>query len=138
MEMQKYIDMAYGNPRGLEWLNTIHAEPLWTKWQTTIFGWVKVNKVPDKYRPKKILIAAIWHFGFAHDSVNSPEVRRTAWRLRRGDLPPERGEGWLKRSLPPSCAEMQTFGMPVEFWELENFLEHSVRPCLETSTKLKG
>lgn len=138
MKMQKYIDMAYGNPRGLEWINLIHSEMLWDKWCRTIHGHATTKWTPDKDRPGKVLTAAIWHFGYAHDAVGSRAVLRTAWRLRRGDLPPERGAGVLNRGLPISGVEIRTFGMPIEFWALENFLEHDVRPCMESSTKLEG
>ena len=135
MKIQKYIDMAYGNPRGREWLNITHEEYLWSKWCQEVLNHTQSYWVPDLERPEKILIAAIWHFGFAHNSPMSLELRRTARRLRRSD-PPERGVGAPKREFAVGAQDIGVYKMPLEFYLLDNFLEHEVRPRMDSSTKV--
>lgn len=135
MKMQKYVDMAYGNPRGTEWLNLIHHRETWTKWCRKVLEHTSVGWLSDSDRPEKILTAAIWHFGYAHDSCKGPELRKTARRLRRGEAPRDRGEGALKWGPDISSAELSVYGMPLEFYLLDNFLEREVRPMMDTLTK---
>lgn len=135
MKMQKYIDMAYGNPRGLEWLNIMHEEFLWTKWCNKVISNTQANWILDSDRPTKILMAAIWHFGFAHDTPMSEELRKTARRLRKGDDPPERGAGASFTGIAPCVRDLSIHKIPLEFYLLDNFLEHEVRPKMDSSTK---
>ena len=141
MKTQKYQDMAYGNSRGLEWLNLLQSEQMWSRWVNKVDGMSGRGWIPDPQRAEKILTAAIWHFGYAHDSPNSEELRRTAKRLRKGEweAPRDRGSGEAKGGfLSLAGPEMRAFGMPWEFWELDNFLEHQVRPMMASLTKVEG
>lgn len=137
MKMQKYRDMAYNNNRGKVWLQTIHSNEVWNKWCKKVTDQFGTKWHPDKNRPAKILTAAIWHFGYANDAVHSKAVRATARRLRSVDLPPERGAGVSKRGFEVSDVEILTYSMPLEFWLLDNFLEHEVRPRMEGASKIE-
>ncbi len=137
MKRQKYRDMAYTNSKGCSWLRLIHQKDIWDKWARLVSRHFQNISYPDKNLPAKILTSAIWHFGFANDRENSKNVRVTAQRLRRGNLPPERGAEVLNRDLSASCVEMRTYGMPLEFWLLENFLENEVRPRMDGATKIE-
>lgn len=139
MKVQKYIDMAYNNPRGLEWINLLHRPDIWPFWSKRVQEHTKPNWFHDTDRPEKIFTAAIWHFGYARDSLASKALRKTAFRLRRGDAPRERGAGASKRGdFETLGTEMILYGMPLEFWLLDNFLEHEIRPLMDTSTKSNG
>lgn len=135
MKTQKYVDMAYSNPRGIEWLNLIHTPKMWYRWSKKVLENTSMKWAIDHNRPKKILTAAIWHFGYAHDSPNSEVLRRTVHRLRRGEAPPEWGEGVFKKSVRNLNVEFSIYGMPLEFWLLDNFLEYEIRPLMGTLTK---
>lgn len=135
MKIQKYIDMAYGNPRGIEWLNLLHKPQMWYRWSKKVLEHTAPRWIPDRNRPEKILTAAIWHFGYANDSPSSEVLRRTARRLRRGGTPLERGVGALKGDLRSLNADFNIYGMPREFWLLDNFLEHEIRPLMDSLTK---
>lgn len=135
MKKQKYRDMAYGNNRGRAWLRLIHSKEIWNKWLKAVSDQFGTRWPQDENRPAKILTAAIWHFGFANDMEHSRAARATARRLRRGDVPPDRGAGESSRAFAVKDVEIRTYSMPMEFWLLENFLEHEVRPRMDGSAK---
>jgi hypothetical protein len=136
MRRQKYIDMAYSNPKGQEWLRTLHRTDFWNQWCTLVKNASPKRWYPDisgqRTRAEKIVVAAIWHFGFANDSPRSEAVRRTCGRLRN---PPDKGGGVDLYGTSQNAMDYRTFGMPREFWWLEEFLEYTIRPHLDSSDK---
>lgn len=135
MKVKKYEDMAYTNPRGMEWINTMYLDDVWSRWCKKVLNHSKATWQEDPNRPEKILCAAIWHWGYAHDNIKSPAVQRTAWRLRH---PREEGAGAFKGGFRKLSQNSVMGNLPLEFYLLEEFLENVVRPRLESATKLEG
>ena len=100
MDTQKYTDMFYDNQRGREWFSVLLRPDIWSQWVQYIG---RLSNAP----PKRILIEAIWHMGFACNHLESCAERLHGSRMCERDS-----------------------GVPYEISELDNFLEHVVRPLL--------
>ena len=100
MDMQKYTDMFYDNQRGREWFSVLLRPDIWSRWVRDIG---RLSEAP----PKRILIEAIWHLGFARNNL----------------------EGCTERLHGTRVCERDS-GVPMEILELDKFLEHVVRPLL--------
>ena len=129
MDITKYIDMAYGNPKGRQWLNILFRPDIWAKWNKKIQARAPINKYPgaQKNYAQRIVIEAVWHFGYAQDYSNIKEMSRCARRLRN---PPDRGAGDINSGICGSERDFLTTRLPWELQELDDFLEHYVRPLV--------
>ena len=121
MNQKKYEDMAYMNPTGRAWLRALYEPSTWASWLRRASG-IGLTELPlDRYAAD-IVVAAIWHFGFAHDmdvlSANV-QVLRSTYRLR----------GAADKKIQYE-RDYNTHPLPREFAEFDDFLEHEVRPQL--------
>lgn len=121
MNQKKYEDMAYMNPTGRAWLRALYEPTTWASWLHRASGIGLTELPPDRYAAD-IVVAAIWHFGFAHD-LDIPSlggrILRTSYRLRGvADVKIGYEQGY-------NC-----YPLPREFVEFDDFLEHEVRPQL--------
>lgn len=134
MRRKKYEHMAYQNSVGKEWIQIMTSKDVWDYWCKYLSVRVLGNWYSDPDRPEKIFTVAIWYLGYSKVALGGPELRMAARRLR--SAPPERGTGALKKGLLPCSANTCYMGYPIEFYWLEEFLEHVVRPRMSGSAKL--
>lgn len=135
VQVQKYIDMAYGNSIGRRWLRTLHKPDIWAQWRSRVFDRVSKfegsnmrTEIKDlKTYPDRIVISAIWHLGYARDATPTETMARGARRLR---TPPDGGSGVSMGPAAFTSLDFRTYGMPWEYIALDEFLETVVRPAL--------
>jgi hypothetical protein len=122
MDTQKYTDMAYLNPTGIRWIGALAKDGVWEKFvhRMGLFIPEKVAYDPHVYA-RKILIAAIWHIGFANDLGCEREMKRCAKSLHTVNK--NEGAAWR--------IWYDAYRFPYEFIELDNFLEYVVRDQVE-------
>ena len=126
MDTIKYINMVYNNKVGIKWWNVLQRPDIWTKWCNKVKAHDKSIKNPEDYA-RRIVIEALWHFGYAQDYTNIKEMTRCARRLRR---PPERGAGDVNSRVYASEMDFSTRRLPWELQEFDDFLEYHVRPLV--------
>ena len=130
MDYKKYEDMAYNNPQGKKWLETLHSPEIWPRW---------VKDVSERSRPEliqvigaethadRIVTIAIWHLGYAKDLPKGSTLLRCARRLRR---PPDRGVGVVEGGGSLGNGYGIYNRIPREIMWLDDFLEYWVRPLV--------
>ena len=129
MDIDKYVDMAYNNPKGQRWYEVLYSENIWSLWKNKIYRRINKNTDPKFLESyvKRIVIEAVWHFGYAQDYMSIKEMGRCAHRLRH---PPEEGAGVVYSGASRADLDMKVGHTPWELVEFDAFLEYYVRPLL--------
>lgn len=119
MNLKKYEDMVYLNSRGHKIIDMLTQPDIWSHWVSKLHLRGKIDESCDSYEEyaHRVFIEALWHFGYAKDSGSCYEMKRTTSRLRGG------------KSIQGSV-DLRVNGIPWEFFEFDDFLEHYVLPLI--------
>ena len=125
MDTTKYVNMVYNNSEGKKWWRVLQRPDIWAKWDKKVQS--HAHKTQLKDYAQRILIEALWHFGYAQDYTDVRAMARCARRLRQ---PPETGAGELKTGVYRCERDLAVRSIPWELQELDDFLEYYVRPLV--------
>lgn len=102
MDIQKYKDMAIGNPQGVRWLQAVQVPRIWNK-----FIKIFPTNSTEEFA-KYALIEMIWFYGYSRDVYNRV----------------------LKRMHLHGSRSNSAGNFPLEFILIDNFFEREVRDIL--------
>ena len=129
MNTQKYTNMAYRNPEGRRWLQTLHSPKLWNRWKTLLYN--------DPHTPNEfpigaletyahlIVTEALWYLGVSGRTSKFPRQNLAEVAQAR-----EKGGGGNFTGVLSAQETTRTSPIPWEFVALDNFLEYIVRPII--------
>ena len=145
IELTKYKDMAYCNRVGRAWLRVLSCAEVWGLWETQLRAFSR--SLGTNVSAERVKVMCIWNFGFLERGDGGGQ--RTAFEIRHprgrdGDLANRRGEkcnqGYarLEKSKPAIGQQCTNPGsMSREMQMFDEFLEHVVRPRVESELGLK-
>lgn len=110
MNLHKYVDMAYMNSKGVQWITNLKRNDIWPKWVEK----VKIVRKGDEDYAWQIVVDAVWYYGYSERKVAPLDIKF-----------------FMRNAYGEKIKGSNTATYSWEFIELDNFLETYVRPFVD-------